>query len=87
MLKNRNGVITEEEGDDEFPVLVDGTVRDELCPEAQDVTVHAISKQAKEQVRNQIQSVREVFTPKRCLLLSFGTYINCVIAAPRMKMA
>lgn len=53
MFKHRNGVITEEEGDDEFPVLVDGTVRDQFRPVAQDFTVQAIAKQTKEQVRNQ----------------------------------
>lgn len=86
MFKNGDGVITQEEGDDEFTILVDGTVRDEFGPVAQYVTIQAIARKPKEQVRNQTQSVREVITPKRCLLLRFVTYINCVITAPRRKM-
>lgn len=86
MFKNGDGVIPQEEGDDEFTPLVDVAVRDEFGPVAQYVTIHAVAKKPKELVRNQTQSVREIINPKRCLLLSFVTYINCVITAPRRKM-
>lgn len=51
MFKNRNSIITQEVTNNEFPVLVNGTISNKFCKKAQRVTFKTTSKKVKKKKR------------------------------------
>lgn len=51
MFKNRNSIITQEVTNNEFPVLVNGTISNKFCKKAQCVTFKTTSKKVKKKKR------------------------------------